>query len=209
MLFFYSHQIMPAKKNILSSILAVFMKVINHYVVKSLIILFFAIIFVVYGTLLILDSYTHHGESITVPDVSGLLLEEAAEVLLSQNMRWQLLDSSIHVSSVKPGSVFRQNPDAGSAVKKNRNIFLTVNPKAQETVRMPNVVNMSLREARSRLEQRGLKLGETTYIPDIAKDYVLKQQYRGAIVREGEQIAKGARIDLVLGNGNAEDRGIE
>jgi eukaryotic-like serine/threonine-protein kinase len=39
------------------------------------------------------------------------------------------------------------------------------------------------------------------YVPDIGINVVLEQKYRGVNVPEGFEIPKGARIDLVVGDG--------
>jgi len=173
---------------------------LNHYIVKNVLILVFAVFFIFYGMLVILRHYTHHGETLPVPDVTGLMLDEAGKLLQAQKMRWQLSDS-VYVASVKPGAVVNQNPEPGSKVKKNRNIFLTVNALAPEKVKMPNVVDLTFRQAKTTLESQGLVIGELIYKPDIAKDYVLKQLYRGGEIRRGTEIIKGSAIDLVLGLG--------
>ena len=176
-------------------------KVFNHYIVKNVLSLIAAVLFVLWGTLAVLSHYTHHGEAIPVPDVRNLPLVEAAKILQSHNMRWQLSDS-VYVSSVKPGAVVNQNPEPDSKVKKDRNIFLVVNAISPEKVKMPNVVGVSLRQAKTVLEQQGLVVGKTTYVPDLAKDYVLEQLYRKKEIRRGTEIVKGSEIELVLGDGS-------
>ena len=196
---------MTKMNNNISFVTKILKKAINHYIFKNILILFFAGLFILYGTLVALRHYTHHGESITVPDVTGLTLSEAVAVLRMGKMQWQLSDS-VYVGSVKPGAIVNQNPESGSSVKENRNVFLVINAVAPEKIKMPNVVGVSLRQAKSTLEAQGLKLGKTTYVPDIARDYVLKQRYRGAEIRRGTEIVKGAEIELVLGDGLETER---
>ena len=191
---------MAKKKDNLSYVLEIMKKFFNHYIVKSILILIFSGIFILWGTLAVLRHYTRHGEAIPVPDVVGLPLEEATKILQSYKMRWQLSDS-VYVSSVRPGAVVNQNPEPGSNAKVNRNVFLVVNAISPEKVKMPNVVGVSLRQARTILEQQGLTLGRVTYVPDFAKDYVLKQLYRGEEIPRGKEIVKGSAIGLVLGDG--------
>ena len=177
----------------------------KHYFIRSILILMLAVIFIFWGTLVILRHYTHHGEALTVPNLMGLTLNEAENILKSKKMRWQLSDS-VYVTSVKPGAVVSQNPEAGSKVKENRNIFLTMNALMPEKVKMPNVVGVSFRQAKTRLESQGLNVGTRTYVPDIAKDYVLKQLYCDQEIRRGTEILKGSDIDLILGNGLSDEK---
>jgi len=116
------------------------------------------------------------------------------------------LSDSVYVTSVKPGEVVSQNPEAGSKVKENRNIFLTMNALMPEKVKMPNVVGVSFRQAKTMLESQGLNVGKMDYVYDIAKDYVLKQLYRDQEIRRGTEIVKGSNIDLVLGSGLSKER---
>jgi len=195
-----------AKKNHNSSPVAEKLKMFfNHYVIKSILILIFAGLFMFYGTLVVLRHYTHHGEALSVPDVRGMTLREAENLLQSKKMRWQLSDS-VYVSSVMPGTVFIQSPEPGSKVKENRNIFLTVNSLAPEKVKMPNVVDLSYRQAKTSLETNGLNIGQITHVHYIAKDYVMKQMYQGEEIRSGTEIIKGSEIDLVLGIGLSDER---
>jgi beta-lactam-binding protein with PASTA domain len=180
-------------------------KFIQHYIVKNVVILILAGIFIYYGTLVVLRHYTHHGEALPVPDVTGLTIEEAGTVLQGQKMRWQLADS-VYVTSVKPGTVVNQNPEAGFKVKENRNIFLIINAMAAEKVKMPDVTRVSFRQAKTMLESQGLTVGKTTYIPHMAKNYVLKQSYRGQEIRKGAMIVKGSEIELVLGSGLSDEK---
>ena len=177
----------------------------NHYIVKSVLFLTIVAFVILYGTLAILKNYTHHGEMLQVPDVRNLTLNEAKNVLQAQKMRWQLTDS-VYVTSVKPGAVVNQNPEAGSKVKENRSVFLTINALAPEKVKMPNVVDVSFRQAKTTLEAQGLNIGQLTHVPNIAKDYVLKQLYRGQEIRRGTEIVKGSEIELVLGLGLSDEK---
>ena len=68
-------------------------------------------------------------------------------------------------------------------------------------VKIPNVTNISLVQAKSDLESEGLFVGNLNYIPDIATNYVLMQKYKGKKVKAGTLVQKGSRIDLTLGKG--------
>ncbi len=99
-----------------------------------------------------------------------------------------------------------QNPPPELQVKKGRTIFLTINAIIPEMTRMPDVVGISLRQARAIIETAGLKIGRLSYVPDIAVNNVLQQKYKGDVIEEGDSIPKGAVIDLVLGRGLSDDK---
>ncbi len=155
------------------------------------------LLIVVFSTLRI---YTHHGESFSVPDMSGLTLPEVEEIASSYELRLQVADS-VYLQNYVPGTVVEQIPRANFKVKKNRVIFLTMNATTAEMVKMPKVIDESLRQAEAILESNGLSLGRLYYKPDYAKNYVLEQQYKGNDILPGESLPKGSVVDLVLGEG--------
>ena len=179
-------------------------KIFNNYIVRNILILIILFFFICYGTLVILHHYTHHGEALSVPDVRGLTIQEAEKVLQNAKLRCQLIDS-VYVTTVKPGTVVTQNPEPDFKVKENRNIFLTINATMPEKTKVPNIVGVSFRQAKTTLESHGLNVGALTYVPDIAKNNVLKQTYKGVEIKPGSEIIKGSNIDLVLGQGLSDE----
>lgn len=86
-------------------------------------------------------------------------------------------------------------------VKKNRTIHLIINANKPKVVNVPDVVGVSLRQAKSELERSGLFVGEIKYRPDMARNNVLEQRYKGNIINPGKSIKEGENIDLILGDG--------
>ncbi len=172
--------------------------------VKNLLIATAIIIVLFAGTLIWLRVYTHHGQAITVPDLTGLSPEEVQLILDSKNLRYEVTDS-IFYKELPRGSVARQNPKPGSKVKELRRIYLTMNAVNPEQVTMPTVTGVSLRQARSTLESYGLKLGKISYRPDVFMNRVLEQRLNDTIVQPGSRVLKGSSIDLVLGQGLSDE----
>jgi beta-lactam-binding protein with PASTA domain len=152
------------------------------------------------GTMLWLRIYTHHGQTITVPDLAGLTLREVEEVTFSRQLRYEVVDS-VFSAEMPRGTVLKQNPKASSQVKKNRKIFLTMNAVNPEMVSMPRLVGLSIRQARLALQNAGLVLGDISYRPDYAINNVLQQYQGDSVINEGTEITKGSVIDLELGMG--------
>ncbi|MEN8156235.1 MAG: PASTA domain-containing protein [Bacteroidota bacterium] len=149
-------------------------------------------------TLTGLRIYTHHGQAILVPDLAGLTVDEVDDVTSSRNLRFEIVDS-VFSSEMPRGTVIKQNPKASSRVKENRKIFLTMNAINPEMVAMPQLVGLSIRQARLALQNGGLILGQISYRPDFAVDNVLQQMHSDSVITEGSEIRKGEVIDLVLG----------
>ncbi len=148
----------------------------------------------------ILNSYTRHGESLTVPDIRGMKIDEMKHVLAEKKLQFVVTDSLFFAD--KPVlSVVEQNPAPQSKVKEGRIIYITINANSAPTVLLPNLVDVSIRQASSMLVNAGLKPGRLIYKPDIAQNVVLEMLYRGQNIKADSKIPKGSTIDLVLGDG--------
>jgi beta-lactam-binding protein with PASTA domain len=79
-------------------------------------------------------------------------------------------------------------------------VYLTVNRSVPPLVVMPRLVG-SFRNAVMILKQFGLKLGDTSYRTDFAKNAILSQLYNGKEIKPGTKIPMGSSISLVLGSG--------
>ena len=148
----------------------------------------------------LLKSYTYYGEAITVPDFTGYSIAELDGINDLNNFTFIVTDS-VFEPDRESGTVISQNPLAQSKVKRNRKIYVTVVAKTAEMVRMPNLVDLSLRQALVRLEMAGLKINFLHYIPDFAQDAVLAQMYNGDTINADSIIQINSKIDLVLGKG--------
>jgi beta-lactam-binding protein with PASTA domain len=173
---------------------------ITKIFLKHLLLAFSIAVIVLLAILVWLKIYTHHGQAITVPNLTGLTIAEVDDVTSSRRLNFEVLDS-IFASDMPRGTVIKQNPKPNSKVKVKRRIFVTMNAINPEKVIMPNLVTLSDRQAILALENRGLKLGNISYRPDFAINSVLQQNYNGSVIEEGTLIEKGEAIDLVLGMG--------
>jgi len=145
-----------------------------------------------------LSFYTAHGTGVPVPKVKGLTIEEAMSVLKEQGFDYQI--DSVYQDAT-PGTIVDQDPDPGTLVKESRKIYLTMVSRMAPPTGLPNLEQMPFITAEATLKSYGLKLGDTTYVPDIARDMVLAVKFGGQVVRPGVKLPKGSKIDLVLGNG--------
>jgi beta-lactam-binding protein with PASTA domain len=144
---------------------------------------------------------TNHNQYKKVPDLQGVLLSTLPEILEEESLRYEVIDSAQFVPSLPPLSVISHIPEAGSEVKENRKIYLTVNPSDYRKVTVPNLIQITKRNAESLLKSTGFQLGEITYKDNIGKDMVLEIKHRGNTIEPGVLLPKTSKIDLVLGNG--------
>ena len=66
---------------------------------------------------------------------------------------------------------------------------------------VPNIIQITKRNATSILQSVGLSMGKITYRNNIGKDMVLELRYKGEKIAPGTVLPKTTPIDLVLGNG--------
>lgn len=172
---------------------------------KQLLLALAAAIVVLWVSLKLLDTYTLHGRTITVPDLEGFHEQDIKPILEKMNLTYSVNDSIFDDSRPK-GSVAAQNPLPGTQVKKNRTIYLTMVAYLPEMIPMPNLNDLSLRQAVTVLGIYGLKVGYITNRPDIAKNAVLQQVYKNGVIEPGVMVEKGTAIDLVVGEGLGQNR---
>jgi beta-lactam-binding protein with PASTA domain len=158
-------------------------------------------IVIIWGTVLSLNSFTRHGVEISVPDFSDMIYSELIEDPAYENFDFIIVDS-VFDQSREYNAVVSQNPKPESKVKPGRSIYLTVVASQPEQVKVPELKDLSLRNATSLLQTYGLKVGKLSYVPDFAKNAVIQQKYKGEEIEPGQKVVKGAGIELVLGLGD-------
>lgn len=143
---------------------------------------------------------TNHGQTITVPNLKGMHKDQLEAFLGERDLEYQI-DDSTYIPGAQAFLVYQQFPPPGAKVKQNRKIYLSIHSKTPPMVKMPNLKNRSFNNAQRELESFGLLLGEIKYVPDLQLNAVLSQTIGGIEIPEGEMIAKGSKIDLVVGDG--------
>lgn len=147
---------------------------------------------------------TRHSSLEKVPSVVGKNAQDATDLLEANGFEVAITDS-VYIDTAAPMSVIRQSPDADASVKIHRTIYLTVNRAVAPLIDMPDLRGFSYKSAELYLKSLGLKVGDTSYTPDIARNAVKEQLLNGKPVDPGTKINMGSAISLVLGNGEGED----
>jgi eukaryotic-like serine/threonine-protein kinase len=168
--------------------------------------IFFAVLIIaVLGYLFMhwLTFTTDHGHEITVPDLSKLTEEQVEEKLDGLDLSYVLLDSVDYRNGYPKYSVVQQDPLPGAKVKEGRKVYIKINSSGFSSVRIPDLIEKTYREAVPTLKALGLEEGTITYIPNLGKDMVLEMRYKGRNIKAGDKVLKSSKIDLVLGDGKA------
>ena len=143
----------------------------------------------VFGVLKWIDVYTHHGESVLVPDVKGMSVEEATKMFRNHGLVCSVSDTR-YVKDKAAGIVLELKP-----------VYLTVNTLDVPLRMIPDVAdNSSLRQAQAKLLSAGFKLNQVQLV-NGEKDWVYGVKYQGRQLTAGEKIPMGASLTLMVGDG--------
>ena len=181
------------------------MRLLNFFISKTLIFLFLKAGLILVGFIFLLfvglHFHTRQNNLIEVPDLYQVQLSDANEMLSDLKLNFEVIDSTHFNPEIPPFSVLEQQPRAFEQVKRGRKIYLTLNPSTYRKVSIPNVVQVTYRNAVTSLRAVGLEVGKITYRNNIGKDMVLALRFEGYGIEPGEKIPKSSKVDLVLGNG--------
>lgn len=158
------------------------------------------VVLIIITILIALRFYTRHDDLIELPNFNGLDIQKVDSILVEKSLRYIIIDSVFN-SELPPLSIIDQDPIAGSFVKEDRRIYLTIVAKRKKQVQIPHLVDLSLRRAVSKLKALGLEVGSLSFVPDMAKNAVLKQLLNGKEIEFGTTVSVGTSIDLVVGDG--------
>jgi len=167
---------------------------------KHLGLVIIASIILLFVTIKALDIYTANGEYISIPDLQSLDADSLLVLASNDYLQYQIVDS-VYADKRMPGTVVMQHPSEGAKVKRGRKIYLTIVAKTPEMVKMPNLVDLSIRRAVDIVEYSHLKIEFLIFEDDIALNAVLRQEINGIELPADTLLNSGTEIQLVVGNG--------
>lgn len=173
---------------------------LGGFILKRLLLAIVIFVALVWVTIALIDVYTHHGESETVPDLRGLYVEEA-DLLLNNHGLHSVVIDSVFVRDKKLGTIIEQIPAVNSTVKRNRPIYLIINSRQVRMIPVPDVNDVSFRQADAMLKSIGLNVSSVEYSPSEYKDLVIAIKYRGRNISSGMRVPEGSSLVLVVGSG--------
>lgn len=177
-------------------------KINSNVITRNLVLAGCGILVFVFLVNMLLNLFTRHGQIHTVPDFSGMTVEEAVKTGRKSSLKIEINDS-IYIPAYDGGVILEQNPSVGSEVKSGRRIFVTTNSFKQRMVKIPYVTGFSLRQAKNNLELAGLEIDKLLYQSDIATNNVIEQRYKSRVITSGSktEAEAGSGITLVVGLG--------
>lgn len=152
----------------------------------------------------LVECYTHHGESVEVPDLRGLSYDEAEDRLNDLGLDIAVNDTG-YVKTLPPDVVLDQSEATGKKIKPGRTVYVVINSAHPRAIVLPDVSdNSSLREAEARLRAIGFQLDSCERVHGDL-DWVYGVKVNGKIVPTGSRIYVDQKLTLVVGDGNVED----
>lgn len=182
------------KKNIFDKSDAIFLGI-------NILLAIVVVVIILVSLIAYLKSYTQHGVEVEVSNVRGLAKEDAEAVLDQQGLRLVVIDST-YSEKVPFGTIVEQDPMPDSHAKLGRAVYVTVNASGKRQIPMPNLQDMSYRQAETTLRGLGLLVDTIyDYEPSAFRDLILDVKAHGQSVQPGEKIAVGTKVRLVVGFG--------
>lgn len=165
-----------------------------HFVLAIIITIVLALI-----CMILLKSYTRHGREVDMPNFVGQNSNALIDTLLPSDYIVVISDE-VYNKTMEPGTIIKQNPEAGEKVKKGRKVYLTVATSEPPTVIMPELRDVSQRQAEIMLAALGLELEGVILKSSPYESAVLEQLHNGKTIAAGTKIKMGDKITLVVGH---------
>lgn len=144
--------------------------------------------------------FTNHNQYQIVPELKGMNVAEAAAKLRQSNLVLEITDS-IFEASTSPGNIIIQTPKAGSKIKNNRTIYVTIRSFSTQQVSIPSIVDLSLRQGMSMLQAAGFKNIVVEKIPSEYSDLIYDLKMNGLSLSPGDKVPVNANLTIVVGDG--------
>lgn len=173
----------------------------KHKILSTLIIMLVISVVTVSFIGISLNAITKHGQEYELQDFTGMNARQLHDIEQDSNIidfEFVIIDS-VFVPNKKGGTVLTQDPVAGSKVKKGRKVYLSIVAMSMPKIEMPNLIDLSLRQAENMLKTNDLKLGQIIYKASKYPNAVLEQRYKGRIIEQGKQIPYQSEITLIVG----------
>lgn len=177
-----------------------FGKLKSMYFWGNILAMIIVVVGVCWGTSFAIDIYTHHGESVAIPNIKQKSFADAEHILADAGLSVVVSDTG-YVKSLPPDCILEQSPAAGSHVKTGHVIYVIVNASRSPEISLPDIIdNSSLREAMAKLTAMGFKLTQPQFVPG-EKDWVVGVVAGTRQLQAGDKVTVDTPITIQVGNG--------
>ena len=142
------------------------------------------------------SALVHTRKEKSVPDLTNKTVDTALDLLANVNLAMRKAGEE-YQPDIPAGSVIRQLPPAGILVREGKVVRVWVS-QGKESIEVPNVISMPLRDAEFTLRQANLEIGktDTAYSVEVEKGNIISQTPAPLAL-----VVKGEKVDLVVSNG--------
>lgn len=147
---------------------------------------------------LYLNVYTAHGEQQVVPDVRGVEVTTAEELLKEAELTMLVVDS-VYTEGAQPGMVFEQSPEPFANVKEGRTVYLTVYRSTPPMEKIGIAEGMNERVAEIILQNKGLRFEKQYEEHAYLSGMVIRVLHKGKALSNESTIKRGDKVTLVVG----------
>ncbi|MBQ7711084.1 MAG: PASTA domain-containing protein [Bacteroidales bacterium] len=149
---------------------------------------------------LFIKIYARQGKEFTLPDMVGSNIEEM-RADASLDIEYVIVDSVFNEHD-PGGRILTQDPKGGTMVKSGRKVYVTITSYSAEKTYLPDLCDLSLRQAVSQLYSMGLQGGTLRFVESPDRNAVLSLSQNGRTLQAGQEVNSGSRIDMVVGLGD-------
>jgi len=153
-----------------------------------------------------LKLYTHHGESLQVPNYVGMDLRDADRQARRQGFKVVVIDSFFDSSKI-PNTIYQQDPKALQRAKEGRTIYVSKYRVEPDSVILPTLVSAGYNYAQYGIKLKRLDIKTTiqekVFDSKQEENSILHFYHKGRkitdeMLRRGVKVPKGATLDFVI-----------
>ena len=159
------------------------------------------VILILFGISIYLNKYTRHDKEFATPYLINAEYDDLVGSATVKDIHI-VIEDSVYMRNTKSGIVLQQDPEAGTLIKPGRKVYVVLSSDHPGMTKMPDLRDVTLRQAMNTLDIVGLTLGAVKYVPSFDKDAVQSQYYKGREIAPGTELKKGSPIDLDVGAGD-------
>ncbi|MEE2659599.1 MAG: PASTA domain-containing protein [Candidatus Latescibacterota bacterium] len=135
-------------------------------------------------------------DRVHVPDVRGMSAAEAHSKVLAKGLRLTVRDS-VFSETIPVGKIVDQSPRPDAQIKRARQAFIDVS-RGRRLHPVPNVKEVSLREARLQIQSHQLVVGSIRYVSSSIPEGAIIDQHP----EPGTGLPRSSRVELEVSSGS-------
>ncbi|MCQ2299509.1 MAG: PASTA domain-containing protein [Bacteroidales bacterium] len=169
----------------------------QHPLLRQLLMMLVISLVAIIIVFIVLKIYARVGQEYPMYDLVGDNIEEISDTN-ALGLEYVVIDS-IFDNTQRGGTILSQDPKAGALIKKGRKVYVSIASYHEEEAVMPDLKDMSVKQAVSTLNNMGFGIGRLKFVTSQFSGAVLEQTYKGRVIQPGDPLARGSKIDLTVG----------